>query len=145
MPTSVAATDAARRLWAQAAGATSGPEEVSAAVERTCSHLRVELGRWIGVEGHRMLLYRALDLTRAEHPALDGLSCLGGDGTQTMAAVRVHGAAQVAGGMVALVTTLIELLGRIIGEDMAMHLVEQNIIPSPRGHVSTESKGGRDG
>ena len=49
------------------------------------------------------------------------------------------------------VTTMIELLGRIIGEEMAVRLVEQTgrererERPSPRGVVSTESRGGRDG
>jgi len=64
------------------------------------------------------------------------------------AAVRTHGAADVAAGMVALVAGLVELLGRIIGEDMALRLVEQTgvqthretVKPSPRGVVSTESR-----
>jgi transcriptional regulator of acetoin/glycerol metabolism len=65
--------------------------------------------------------------------------------------------------MVALVAALVELLGRIIGEEMAVRLVDQTGIevdqtgrererekkkererPSPRGVVSAESKGGRD-
>jgi hypothetical protein len=51
----------------------------------------------------------------------------------------------VAAGLVALVTALIELLGRIIGEEMAVRLVEQIGIPSAPGVVSTEPEGGRDG
>ena len=66
------------------------------------------------------------------------------------AAVRAHGAAEVAAGMVALVATLIDLLGRIIGEEMAVRLVEETACrlarrqedrPSPRGVVSTDIEG----
>ena len=109
-----------------------------------CTQLRAGLGRWVGATGYRALLDRALGLARAEHPALGSLSYHGGDQPVTTAAVRAHGAAEVAAGMVAAVAALVELLGRIIGEEMAVRLVEQTDIPSPRGVVSTESKGGRD-
>ena len=147
-----AATKAARLLWERVASDTESPEEVAAAVERTCIQLRAGLGRWIGAMGYRALLDRALVLVRAEHPALGSLSCHGGDEQMIAAAVRTHGAAEVAAGMVALVAGLVELLGRIIGEEMALRLVEQTgvqtdretVKPSPRGVVSTESRGARD-
>jgi hypothetical protein len=102
--------------------------------------------------GYRALLDRALALARAEHPALGSLSCHGGDEEMITAAVRTHGAAEVAAGMVVLVAGLVELLGRIIGDEMALRLVEQTGMqtgreserPSPRGVVSTESRGARD-
>jgi hypothetical protein len=56
--------------------------------------------------------------------------------------------------MVALVSRLVELLGRIIGEEMALRLVEetgtpsggerQNETPSLRGVMSTETRGARN-
>jgi hypothetical protein len=104
--------------------------------------------------GYRALLDRALIVVRAEHPALGSLSCYGGDEAMIATAVRAHGATSVAAGMVALVSNLGELLGRIIGEEMALRLVEQtgtpggpekeNERPSPRGVMSTESRGARD-
>jgi hypothetical protein len=134
------------------AGDAKSPEQVAAGVERTCIQLRAGLGRWIGAMGYRALLDRALTQARAEHPALAGLSCHGGDEEVITAAVETHGAAEVAAGMVALVAGLVELLGRIIGEEMALRLVEQTGVqigresetPSPRGVVSTESRGARD-
>jgi hypothetical protein len=147
---SAAATEVARRLWQRAAGDTSTLEEVAATAERTCTQLQAGLARWVGTEGYRALLHRALLLARAEHPALGSLSCHGGDRPVTTGAARAHSAAEVATGMVALVAALVELLGRIIGEEMAVRLVEQIGIegdgdPSPRVAVSTESRGGRDG
>jgi hypothetical protein len=144
-PGSQVATDTARRLWERAAGDTTSPEKLAGAADRMCSELRTGLGRWIGAEGYQALVDRAIAQTRAEHPALDGFSCLGGDEPGTAAAVGAHGAAQVAAALTAMVTAVIELLGRIIGADMAVRLVEQIAVPGPRGVVSSRPKGGRDG
>jgi hypothetical protein len=153
---STAASEVARLLWSRNARDNSSSEEVVAAAERTCIQLRAGLGRWIGAMGYRALLDRALVLARAEHPALASLSCHGGDEQMIAAAVRSYGAAEVAAGMMALVSRLVELLGRIIGEEMALRLVEQTgtptgtqpgketAKPSPRGVVSIQSRGARD-
>jgi hypothetical protein len=140
---SAAATKVAKLLWSRAA-----------VTERTCIQLRAGLGRWIGAMGYRALLDRALVLARAEHPALAGLSCHGGDEEAVAAAVRTHGASDVAAGMVALVAGLVDLLGRIIGEEMAVRLVEHTGVqigreskkekPSPRRVLSIQSEGAPD-
>jgi hypothetical protein len=152
MPRSAAATEVARRLWERAAGDTDSPEEVAVAATHMCTELRAGLSRWVGSMGYRALIDRALLLARAEHPALGSLDCHGGDEPVTMSGVRAHSAAEVATGMVALVAALVELLGRIIGEEMAVRLVEQTGMskerkterPSPRGVVSAEPRGGTD-
>lgn len=141
---SAAATEVARLLWVRAAGDASEPEEVAEAAERLCTQVRAGLGRWIGATGYRALLDRATAVARAEHPALGGLLCHGGEEPVITAAVRAHGVAEMAAAMMAWVAALIDLLGRIIGEEMALRLVEQTDIPSPRGVASTQSKGGRD-
>ncbi|HEV8454052.1 MAG TPA: hypothetical protein VGQ24_04130 [Gemmatimonadales bacterium] len=155
---SAAATEVARRIWQRAVGDSSAPEDVAVAATRMCAELRAGLSRWVGAMGYRALIDRALLLARAEHPALGSLSCHGEDEPASTAAVQAHTAAEVATGMVALVAALVELLGRIIGEEMAVRLVEQTGIkdgretgrprdrerPSLRGFVSTESRGERD-
>jgi len=157
---STAATEVARRLWERTAGDSKTPEDVEMAAERMCAQLYAGLGRWVGSMGYRTLLDRALVLARAEHPALGGLVCLGGDHRVTTATQRADGAPQVAAGMVALVAALVEVLGRILGEEMAMRLVEQTGIDregvtkregetkreraQARGVVSTEPRGARD-
>ena len=132
MQASAAATEVARRHWARAGGDTSTPEEVAATAERTCTQLQAGLARWVGTEGYRALLHRALLLARAEHPALGSLTCHGGDQPLTTAAVRAHSAAEVTAGIVALVVTLIDLLSRVVGEEMAVQLVNQAMATSPR-------------
>jgi len=136
MQGSPSATEVARRHWARAAGDTNTLEEVAAAAERTCTQLQAGLARWVGTEGYRALIDRALLLARAEHPVLGGLSCHGGDQPATTAAVRAHSAAEVSAGMVALVAALVELLGRIVGEEMAVELVNQAVTRAPVARAS---------
>lgn len=140
---SAAAIEAARRLWARD-GKVTAPEEIAAEVDRVCAQLDAGLARWVGSEGYRVLLDRALGLARAEHPALSNVSCRGGDELVVTAAVRAHGAAEVAAGMVTLLATLIDLLGRIIGEEMAVQVLERARTPSRRSVPSTELQGDRD-
>jgi hypothetical protein len=142
---SATVTEAARDFWVRDAVDVGAPEEVIATAERICVQLQAGLVRWVGTEGYRALLHRVLELARAEHPALRRLSCNGSDEQEIAAAVRAHGAAEVTAGMVALVATLIDLLGRIVGEEMAVQLVNQAVAASPRGASNTGTEGGRDG
>ncbi|HEU4682149.1 MAG TPA: hypothetical protein VFS51_10405, partial [Gemmatimonadales bacterium] len=65
---SAVATEASRQFWAHDGLDAGGPEEMAAAAERGCARLRAVLTRWIGSEGYRALVDRALAQARAEHP-----------------------------------------------------------------------------
>jgi len=87
------------------------------------------LSRWIGSEGYRALLLNAARLTLPLHPALSTVLTVPGcrpatpnDGPTTPDAL--------ASGVLALLVLLMELLGRIVGEEMAERLVEQAGAPS---------------
>ena len=142
---SSAATEAARRLWARDGDDAVTPEELAAAAERVFAQLYTGLGRWVGAEGYRMLRSRAVGLTRSAHPALGAISGGLGDEEAVVAAVRAHGAAGVVASIIVVMATLIDLLARIIGEEMAVQLVEQTVTLSPRRAVTSESRGGHDG
>jgi hypothetical protein len=137
---SAAATEVARRLWQRAVGDSTTPEDVAVAATQMCTELRVDLTRWVGAMGYRALVDRALVLARAEHPALGSLSCHGGDEPVITAAVRAHSADEVAAGMVALVAALVELLGRILGEEMAARLVDQTGIEVDQTGIEREER-----
>ena len=141
---SAVATEAARQFWAHDGLEAGAPEEMAAAAEQGCARLRAVLTRWIGSEGYRALVNRALEQARAEHPAVAGLQCQGGDVEGVAAAVGVHSAAQVREGILALVARLIDLLSRLIGEDMATRLVEQAWAGGARQAASTVTEGLRD-
>jgi hypothetical protein len=131
MQKSAAATEVARHLWQRAVGDAGAPEDVAVAATRMCTELRAGLTRWVGAMAYRTLIDRALLLARAEHPALGSLSCHGEAEPVTTAAVRAHSAAEVTAGMVVLMATLIDLLSRIVGEEMAVELVNQAVAQLP--------------
>ncbi|MDZ4259853.1 MAG: hypothetical protein U0974_10960 [Gemmatimonadales bacterium] len=139
MPSS-AVTDAARRLWTDTGGDSREPAEIARVAGQLGTDLRTGLGRWIGADAYQILQKRAIIAARASHPSLDGISRLGEDAALTITAVRVHGAPAVVDGIVALVAQVIELLGRIIGQETAIRLVEQCGAPRPHEVPGTASK-----
>jgi hypothetical protein len=137
-PVSAAAKEAARQLWVHEGLDAAAPQEMAAAAEQGCARLRAGLTRWIGSDGYGSLVDRALQQARAGHPSLAGLQCQAGDVQGVAAVVGVHGAAEVREGIVELVALLIDLLGRLIGEDMATRLVEQAWAGGARPAASSE-------
>lgn len=118
------ATEAARQLWAHESIEARVPEEVAAAAQRLCTRLRAVLVRWIGSDGYDLLWQRALEQTKASHPALAQVRYE--DSAKGIAAsLRGHDAATVADSILALVAALVGLLGRVVGEGLAVRLVAQ--------------------
>lgn len=130
-------SSAANALWHRCA-LTSGTrvEDALLTADRVLTALDAGLRRWIGAEGYAALLKRATVLTEAAHPALHCVADLpvnAPNGTNG----RVYQGVEIVAAMIALLTTLLSLLGRIIGEEMAARLVENIGQPSPRGVVSS--------
>lgn len=117
--------EAARRVWRGMAHGASTPSEMSAVADRTQAELRRNLQRWIGAEGYRALLDRAVRLTIDDHPVLGELARPEGNPPVAASRLEAYGAEAIAEGMVALVATVTQVLGRIIGEEMAVQLLEQ--------------------
>jgi hypothetical protein len=137
------ARDAARQLWHNIAGDARTPEAVAAGADHLWSGLSTRLGRWIGASGYHALLNRALDIARSEHACLKDLSCGGGEAAIVAMTARTQGAGEVADSMVTVTAGLIDLLGRIVGEDMAIHLVNQVTAPSPRSNGENPARGSK--
>jgi hypothetical protein len=142
---SASATEAAHRLWARYAGDEATAEGLASASERLFSELETRLARWVGAEGFRVLWGRALKQAQEGHSALASLSDREWGGRAVASAVQAHSARQVAAGVIAVLATLIDLLGRIIGQEMAVRLVEETGGPSSRGESSIRRQGGRHG
>jgi hypothetical protein len=142
---SAAATEAARQFWAHDGLHAGSAEEMAAAAEQGCARLRGALTRWIGADGYRALVDRALQQARELHPAIAGLQCQAGDVLGIAVAVGGHSADEVREGILALVAQLVDLLSRLIGEEMAVRLVEQAWAGSAPPVASTVTEGLRDG
>lgn len=150
MAMSTATMEAARRLWEKAATTADTTEAKIAAAERVGTGLRAGLVRWIGRDGYHSLLLRALEQVRPAYPWMAGLRCEGGLLQDMATEVRKHSAADVAGGMLALIGVVVDVLGRITGEEMAIRLVEQAWtadapVTPDAGATSSETRGSHDG
>lgn len=106
-----------------------------AAVERAIQALSRELSRWFGPFGYHALLARALTEVRSESPSLAALrihSALDPRLLGLPEAAQAHGADVALEGVATLLAALITLLGRLIGEDLAVNLVS-NAMTNSRG------------
>jgi hypothetical protein len=150
-PNSAAARELAERLLAS--GGPRPPAEEGAgplaAAGRVDRHLAAELSRWFGPYGYHALLTRAIAQARTEHlalamvragppetPSIDGLAD----------AAQAHGAPATLAGVTAVLATLIELLGRLIGADLAMTFIDRTIVamaPATAADATTPGATGR--
>jgi hypothetical protein len=85
------------------------------------------LTRWFGPYGYHALLARALAESRRVHPALAAVSVQGPTDPRlegiANAAAR-YGAAATVDAVTDVAASVVELLGRLIGEDMAATLID---------------------
>ena len=89
----------------------------------------------MGEDGSSALLARAFARTEAAHPALKKIRRLNEGTVQldgVVASVETHDVATATAAVEALLAALIDILSRLIGEEMAMRLVESDPAPSRR-------------
>ena len=125
--------DLAQRLLAyqSAAGKTSEPAEFAAF--GVCERLRQPLITLAGVAGFRSLLSRALTLARAEAPSLNAVQVAADGSLQGIEELRPQvDADQAREAGIILITQLLGLLVRVVGEDTTLHLVTSEILPDFR-------------
>ena len=122
--------DLAQRLLAyqSAAGKISEPTEFAAF--GVCERLRQPLINLAGVAGFRSLLSRALTLARAEAPSLSAVQIAADGSLQGLDGLRPELHADEAGeaGLI-LITQLLGLLVRVVGEASTLQLVTSGIVP----------------
>ena len=129
---------AARRLWDRTAGITKEGNSETHVADSVLSAVAAGLRRWVGAEGYSALLIRATAMTIADHPVLNSISMLE-IADRTAPDDHRYSFDDYANGLVALLATIMELLGRIVGDEMAVQLVDQIRKPSPRGAVSSRA------
>ena len=122
--------DLAERLLAyeNAAGKTSEPAEFAAL--GVCERLRQPLITLAGVAGFRSLLSRALTLARAEAPSLNAVQVAADGSLQGLDELRPRvDADQAREAGIILITQLLGLLVRVVGEAVTLQLVTSEILP----------------
>jgi len=118
----------------------STPARVTATA---CDHLYRGLSRWVGPDGCHALFTRALAEALVQHPALGAVQLHARSDPYTdgvAEAITMHGDRATADGLEALLVRLIEILGRLIGDDMSTILIERSLAPVARGDRTADGK-----
>jgi hypothetical protein len=118
----------ARRLFGLQGSVEMSDAEMLASAERLGTCVPEALARWFGPYGSLALVSRALVIAEAEQRAL---SCVTVESTQSprlagiAASAERFGSSAMTDGIIALTAALYELLGRLIGNDLAVQLLDQ--------------------
>jgi hypothetical protein len=125
---SPASRAAAQRLVARASeSGDAGASDTVAHADRVYRAMGSTLTRWFGPYGYHALLARALAETRPAHPALAAASVKGATDPRLEGianAATEYGVDATVDAMTDVAAAVVELLGRLIGEDMAARLID---------------------
>ena len=124
-----------RRLIVAEASSDRGSDDPVAAPRLACERVYGRLSVWLGASGCHALFTRAVIQARAKHPALRHVVLRPTDaGTLDgiPESIRAHGPDAVAAGIEALLLSVFELLGNLIGHDMSARLIEQAVPDNTR-------------
>ena len=124
------ARELAARLVAHARqdGRASASGTVDAATT-AFDRVSAELSRWMGTGGCAALLNKALRKAQDDHPALAGVGVTGLPPRlhRWSESAEAQGAKEVAAGVEAALVALLDLLGRLIGDDLSTKLAEMSM------------------
>lgn len=119
------------------AGSSENSAPTASELQRACHRVTENLRDTMGADGCTALFARALARTETAHPALASIrrvtkADIGLD--DVALAVEKHGIAAVTAALEAFFAALIDVLGRLIGEDMAQRIVFLPDLPPDRRH-----------
>lgn len=142
-PTQSPAGQIARRLTRAHQSESKNGDTAARNAAAAGDSLYRELSRWVGPDGCHALFARALAETRTEHPALAQIQLRARsepyiDGVAET--IMAHGDPVTAAALESMLVRLVELLGRLIGDDMAMKLIERSLASSERHDGSSKDR-----
>jgi len=131
-----ASREFARRLLShQAVSGDDVPVSAGDALQRTCTRVSDNLRDVLGEHGCSALLARALAQTEVSHPELKHLRRQNGNSVSldgVRASIDAHGIPAVTAAIESLLVALIDILGRLIGGDMVMRVIDSDVPRSRR-------------
>lgn len=100
---------------------------VAAGAASACEKLSAHLARIVGEAGIRALFDRSLTAARGEFPWLPSLAASSFEGRWSQLAAALAGQSPAASleAAASVVATLVELLGRLIGEELTLRLLRE--------------------
>jgi hypothetical protein len=105
------------------------PAIAAAALERACRRVTDVLYDSMGEDGCNALLARACARAVPAHPALQDIRPLNGGGLRLdgiVALMTNRSTGEVTSAVEAMLAALVDVLGRLIGDDMAMRLIDHD-------------------
>lgn len=122
-------------------GRRSQDDGDTAAHAAACDRLYRDLSRWVGPDGCHALFTRALAESLTEYPLLAQVQLRPRsepyiDGVADTA--RSHGDAVTAEALESIIVHVIELLRRLVGDDMAIKLIERSLTASERSDALSD-------
>jgi hypothetical protein len=122
---------------------SEGTDDHTSASAAAGDHLYRELSRWVGADGCHALFARALAEARREYTPLGQIQLraesdpyIGGVAETVVA----YGDAATGKALEAMLVHLVELLSRLIGDDMATKLIEGSSFASEHANHTSHSK-----
>jgi hypothetical protein len=122
---------------------SEGAEGDTSARAAAGDHLYRELSRWVGSDGCHALFTRALAEARKDYPPLGQIKLRAGSEPYiggVAETVVAYGDTATAKALESMLVRLVELLGRLIGDDMATKLIERSSFASERANLTSHSK-----
>ena len=120
-------SEVARRMLDRDARAPrKAVKSAAEALQHSCTRVTDSLCRSLGAVGSSALLERAFARTAKEHPVIKEMYRRDGDSTRVdgiTRSVEAHGNDVVTRAIEALLTAVIDLLTRLVGEEMATRLI----------------------
>lgn len=142
MPPQSPARQIARRLIDSRQSQGKAADSDARAAAAASDDLYRELSRWVGRDGSHALFTRALAQARLDYATLDRVQLrprsepyLDGVAESIMSS----GDAAVAEALESMLVHLVELLGRLIGDDMAAKLIERSMA-ADRGAATSDDR-----
>ncbi len=122
-PHGTAGTVVAQRLWSQATRRVLTPAARAAAAERLGVQVRTGLIRWIGLAGYDVLLSRSLHVMRVAHPTIASINGFAVHAAPPVDAETPPVSDALDRAVVALLATMVDRLGLMVGPEMAGDLL----------------------
>ena len=135
----LSARQIARRLIKSRQPERKGSDGRARATAVVCDDLYLELSRWVGLDGCHALFTRALASARTESAALDQIQLRPGS-EPYLDGVAETGGAATAEALESMLVHVVELLGRLIGGEMATKLIERSIAAPERGNATSDDR-----
>ena len=139
--------DLARRLLAREAHNARAPEDVAGAARAVCRKLYLEVGQFVGADGYKVLLARALHLARGEFSFLEAVRIGDSDDDWLPGLGNIvpnRNATEVTEGMSAVLGGFVDLLSTFIGDDLALRMIHRRW-PEVEARPGDGDGGKRDG